>query len=144
MQKKINTNPTASRPLDLVKVTRLGDYFFDIELENSTRTTDDMLARAELVNRIAREKFDAKIADLQPLDLIAAMQSFDMGDGEVVCTAFLESGAALRTLIAGRFFELLASECFEQAEKAVQMIERDDLHEDLRPAHRTFIIAGVQ
>jgi hypothetical protein len=144
MQNKINTNLTASPPLDLVKVKRLGDYFLDVELENSTRATDDTLARAELVSRIAQEKFDARIANLQPLDVVAAMQSFDLSDGEVVCAAFLESGSALRTLIAGRFFELLASECFEQAEKAVQMIERDDVHEHPAPSHRTFVIAGVQ
>jgi hypothetical protein len=131
-------------PAPLAHVTAFGDYFDDVELEDSTRETDDMLARAELVARIAQEKFDAKIANLQPIDVIAAIQSFDMADGEVVCAAFLESGSALRTLIAGRFFELLARECFEQAEKAVQMIERDDVHEDLAATHRTFVIAGVQ
>lgn len=131
-------------PAPLARVAGLGDYLSDVELEDSTRETHGMLARAELVNRIAQEKFDAKVAKLQPIDVIAAMQSFDVRDGEVVCAAFLESGSSLRTLIAGRFFELLASECFEQAEKAVQMIERGDVHEDLAPSHRTIVIAGVQ
>ncbi|MBB5443267.1 MULTISPECIES: hypothetical protein [unclassified Paraburkholderia] len=135
-----HTRPSAP----LARVTGLGDYLLDVELEDSTRETQDILARAELVNRIAQEKFDAKIANLQPIDVIAAMQSFDMLEGEVVCAAFLESGSALRTLIAGRFFELLARECFDEAEKAVQMIERDDVHEDLKQPHRIFVIAGVQ
>jgi hypothetical protein len=130
-------------PAPLARITAFGDYFEDVELEDSTLETHDMLARAELVQRIAQEKFDAKITRLQPIDLVAAMQSFDLADGEAVCAAFLESGSALHTLIAGRFFELLARECFEQAETAVQMTERDDVHDDRAPSHRTYIIAGL-
>lgn len=124
------------------RIATIGDHLLDADLEDSTRETCDMLARAELVNRIAHEKFDAKIAALKPVDVIAALQSFELRDGEVVCAAFLESGSALRALIAGRFFELLASESFDEAEKAVQMIERDAMHEDPAPSHRTFVIAG--
>lgn len=131
-------------PAPLARVTSLGDYLTDVELEDSTNETHDMLARTELVNRIAHEKFDGKIAAFQPIDLIAALQSFDMDDADAIVAAFLDSGSALRTLIAGRFFELLAAESYELAEKAVQMIERDDVHEDPAPSHRTFVIAGVQ
>jgi hypothetical protein len=107
----------------LPQTEQTGDY-----LSNRAQDVRDMLAlseeqREELIADIASEKFREKLAANDPVNLLAALESFSLKDGQMLLNLFMTDGAAFRALIAARMVELIQEDAEFDAADAVEKSE---------------------
>lgn len=107
----------------LPQTDQTGDY-----LSNRAQHVRDMLAlseeqREELIADIVHEKFREKLAANDPVNLLAALESFSLKDGPMLLNLFMTDGAAFRALIAARMVELIQEDAEFDAADAVEKSE---------------------
>ncbi|ADG20363.1 hypothetical protein BC1002_6521 [Paraburkholderia atlantica] len=134
-------------PAPLARVTAFGDYFEDVELEDSTNETRDVQSRADLVASIAADKLKDKLQWLTDIDLIGGIQSAELAQAADVRRAYLIGDAALGALVRKLIVSSMTADADTEAEEVVRLIERDacedrELREDRAPSHPTFRITG--
>lgn len=108
----------------LPQTDQTGDY-----LSNRAQYVRDKLAlseeqRDELIADIANDKFREKLAANDPVNLLAALESFSMKDGQMLLNLFMTDGAAFRALVAARMVELIREDAEFEAVEAVEKNER--------------------
>ncbi|SIO50818.1 hypothetical protein SAMN05444172_2612 [Burkholderia sp. GAS332] len=130
-----------SPPAPLARVTGLGDYLIDLDLEDSTTATHDMEMRAELVNGIAAAKLQQKLAAPSDTDLIGGLHSATLLHAHAVRTAYAAGDAQLGALVRGLVNLGMSADANTEAEEAVARIEREARGDQAR-SHRTFRITG--
>lgn len=80
--------------------------------------------RAELIAEIADEKFKAKLAANDPVNFIAAMESFAIADAPALLQLFLTDAAAFRALLVARMVELVREDAEMEAVESLERSER--------------------
>src|SRR3954451_3648241 len=108
-------SPTAP----LARVTGLGDYPTDVDLENCTTETDGLQARAGLVASIAADKLEEKKQWLSDLDLVGGLRSAKMAHATAIRRAYLAGDASLGAFVRELIVASMAADADTEADQAV-------------------------